>query len=127
MFLRHGRNNDDRYKPANCDQEQAHVVQHRQEAVAKYDQSAAGPGYDEVGDVDVPGFDDKVGVENSVHLYCDVRRDRGNRSKVEDPPEEVQVACEEANNSSVLGPRCNRSPMVDAPGGRYGRCKLHVL
>lgn len=107
MLFWHGCNDDNSDKPSNNDQEQTDVVQHRQQPVPKDDKRGARPSDEKKRNVDVPWFDDKVRMEDGVHLHRNVGRDRDNGSQVEYPSEKVQPACVEADNPTVTGAGCN--------------------
>lgn len=107
MLCWHGCNNDNCDKPSNNDQEKTNIVQYRQQPVPKYNKRGARPSDDEECNIDVPWCNDKVRMEDGVHLYHDVGRDCDDGRQVEDPSEKVQPACIEADNSAVTGAGCN--------------------
>ena len=76
----------------------------------------------------MPGLDNKVWVEDGVHLDTSIGDDLDDRGKVEDPAEEIQRACEDAKDPAVLGARGDGRPVVNATGrgdggGELGRAE----
>ena len=74
----------------------------------------------------MPRFDYKIGMEDGIHLYSYIGRDRDDGSQVEDPAEEVQGAREETNDTAITRTRGNGSPVIDTSSRRYSRCQLLV-
>jgi len=78
MLLRHRGHHNNCNQPAANNQEQAHILQVRYNAIVKDDNRAAPPRDNEKCDIDVPGLDDKVWVEDSVHLDGSIGDDLDN-------------------------------------------------
>ena len=72
MDLGHCRNYNDRYDATKYDEEQADVVQERQEAVPKYDNGTTQPSDQDKGDIDMPCFDGQIRMKDKIHLYCHI-------------------------------------------------------
>ncbi len=68
----------------------------------------------------MPWLDDKVWVEDGVHLHGYVGRNGDDGGEVEYPAEEVEGTGEETEDAAVAGAGGDGGPMVDAAGGRDG-------
>ena len=122
MLGRHSSDNDDSHEPPRDDKEESRLIEPREEAVSEDDDGAAEPGDEDEGDVDVPGLDFKLGVEDGVHLDYNVGGDRDYGGEVEDPAEEVEGAGVEAYDPAVAGAGGYGGPVVDAAGGGDAGC-----
>ena len=113
MCLRHSCHDDDCNETSNYNQDKPALVEEGKKTIAEDDEGAARPGDYDKGDKDVPGFNCEVRVEDGVHLNDDVGGDGDDRSKVEDPAEEVQEAGEETHHAAVAGAGGHGRPVVD--------------
>ena len=124
VYLWHGSDDNDGDQTAANDQKETNLVQKRKDAVGEDDDSAADPGYEDEGDIDMPRFDLQIWVKDSVHLDGNIGRDRYDGSQVEDPAEEVQRSGVKAKDSAVAWPWSDRGPVVNTTSRRYRRCEL---
>jgi len=72
VVSRHGSDDDDRYQSTDNDKEEAAVLEVGNQAIAEDDECGAEPGDENECHVGLPGLDDKVGVEDCVHLHRNI-------------------------------------------------------
>lgn len=103
-----------------CDQtstkheEETQILELWYQAVEENTESRADDAQDDEGNVNMPGFDDVVRMEDCIHLNTDVGLNLDNGCKIENPPKKVEESSKESEDSAKPRPWCNTGPVIYA-------------